>query len=431
MRKLIKLIYAAVALPWVIMPASCISDDLSSSPADRPEFSAESLDFGQVWAGEWSPAVAVTVYNRGSKVMRITDVALSGVSGADVRLNVDGFSGLTFHDVDMRPGDSIAVLADAFPEGKEISGSIVFTVNGAVTSLPIAGEALEPLTLRDMAVTADTRIEAGSLVRVFGCLDVRAGATLVVEEGATLCFHDGASLWVGGKLIVQGTPELQVKLCGDRLGNVVTTIPFDLIPGQWEGIVADGGDIEITCADLLNPVTGLSCGGGAQVRLDNCRLTNASRRVVDVSASDLVAVGCEFSSSPEGVVTLSGGSAEISRCTLADNYLFASSTGALLQLDDGAVASVSESIFYGVCPDLNPSAPDGSSFVRCTFRSNGSDDALFVGCLWGCDPLFDIDAETYSYDYRLKQGSPAETIVCPVRTDRYGVSGTFPGAYNR
>ena len=373
------------------MAASCISDDLSSSPADRPEFSAESLDFGQIWAGEWSPAVAVTVYNRGSKVMRITDVELSGVAGADVRLNVDGFSGQTFHDVDIRPGDSIAVLADAFPERKEISGSIVFTVNGAVTSLPIAGEALEPLTLRDLTVTADTRIEAGSLVRVFGCLDVEAGATLVVEEGATLCFHDGASLRVGGKLIVQGAPGRQVKLCGDRLGNVVTTIPFDLIPGQWEGIIADGGEVEMTCADLLNPVTGLSCGGG----------------------------------------TLSGGTADISRCTLADNYLFASSTGPLLQLADGAVARVSESIFYGVCPDLNPSAPDGSSFVRCTFRSNGSDDAIFVGCLWGCDPLFDIDAETYSYDYRLKEGSPAEAIVCPVRTDRYGVSGTFPGAYNR
>ena len=72
--------------------------------------------------------------------MRITDVELSGVAGADVRLNVDGFSGQTFHDVDIRPGDSIAVLADAFPERKEISGSIVFTVNGAVTSLPIAGD---------------------------------------------------------------------------------------------------------------------------------------------------------------------------------------------------------------------------------------------------------------------------------------------------
>ncbi|WP_289744939.1 hypothetical protein [Paramuribaculum intestinale] len=409
---------------------ACISDEISSSSSDRPEFSSDSLRFGQVWMGETSPAVAVTVYNRCDKVMRITDVSVSGVRGADVRLNVDGFSGTAFHDLDIRPGDSIIVLADVLPEAPVIGGRIDFSVNGAVTSLPFVGEALDPLILRDVTVTADTRLEAGAIVRVFGCLTVADGATLLMEEGASVYFHDGASLCVAGRLVAQGTPDAQIKLCGDRLGNVVTSIPFDIIPGQWGGVSVEGGSVDMKCVNVFNPVVALKCGEEAEVSLDNCRLTNASQRVVDAASSCIDAVGCEFSSSPDGVVVLNGGRASFGRCTFASDYLFAASTGALLQLSDEATVEVGESIFFGSCPDLSPANPSGALFERCTFRSHGSDDNMFVGCLWNCDPLFDVDAGRYVFDYRLKQDSPARAILCGVRTDRYGVSGSLPGAYN-
>ena len=80
----------------------------------------------------------------------------------------------------------------------------------------------------------------GAIVRVFGCLTVADGATLLIEEGASVYFHDGASLCVAGRLVAQGTPDAQIKLCGDRLGNVVTSIPFDIIPGQWGGVSVEG-----------------------------------------------------------------------------------------------------------------------------------------------------------------------------------------------
>ena len=239
MRGLIKILCTVIAASACL--TACISDEISSSSSDRPEFSSDSLRFGQVWMGETSPAVAVTVYNRCDKVMRITDVSVSGVRGADVRLNVDGFSGTAFHDLDIRPGDSIIVLADLLPEAPVIGGRIDFSVNGTVTSLPFVGEALDPLILRDVTVTADTRLEAGAIVRVFGCLTVADGATLLIEEGASVYFHDGASLCVAGRLVAQGTPDAQIKLCGDRLGNVVTSIPFDIIPGQWGGVSVEGG----------------------------------------------------------------------------------------------------------------------------------------------------------------------------------------------
>ncbi|MDE5720162.1 MAG: hypothetical protein K2I34_05275 [Paramuribaculum sp.] len=389
------------------------------------------MKFGQVWMGEASPAVAVTVYNRCDKVMRISDISVYGVSGGDIRLNVDGFSGTVFHDVDIRPGDSIAVLADVLPEAPVIGGRIDFSVNGAVTSLPIAGQALDPLTLRDVTLVSDTRFEAGAIVRVFGCLTVAEGATLTIEEGAAVHFHDGASLCVEGRMLARGTPLAQIKLCGDRLGNVVTSIPFDIIPGQWGGMVVAGGSVDMVCVDVLNPVVALQCDGEAVVRLDNCRLTNASRRVVEMSSGIIEAVGCEFSSSPDGVVVLNGGRAAFSRCTFASDYLFAPASGALLQLSDDAVAEVGESILYGSCQDLSPTAPAGAVFDRCTFRSSGADDAMFIGCMWDCDPLFDVDAERYVFDYRLKPDTPVRAIVCGVRVDRYGVSGSMPGAYNR
>ena len=184
------------------------------------------------------------------------------------------------------------------------------------------------------------------------------------------------------------------------------------------------------CVNVFNPVVALKCGEEAEVSLDNCRLTNASQRVVDAASSCIEAVGCEFSSSPDGVVVLSGGRASFGRCTFASDYLFAASTGALLQLSDEATVEVGESIFFGSCLILARRIRPGRYLSGALSGSMARMTICFVGCLWNCDPLFDVDAGRYVFDYRLKQDSPARAILCGVRTDRYGVSGSLPGAYN-
>lgn len=51
-------------------------------------------------------------------------------------------------------------------------------------------------------------------------------------------------------------------------------------------------------------------------------------------------------------------------------------------------------------------------------KATGTDDANFLHCLWGDDPLFETVREDYYFNYRLKADSPAigagdPTLVAP------------------
>ncbi len=82
--------------------------------------------------------------------------------------------------------------------------------------------------------------------------------------------------------------------------------------------------------------------------------------------------------------------------------------------DDGSgmpllEASFGNCIFYGNGTDLSPGDLEGSNVTihRCLLKSNGSDDANFIDCLWGEDPLYYTVRNDYYFDYRLQPGSPA------------------------
>jgi hypothetical protein len=40
-------------------------------------------------------------------------------------------------------------------------------------------------------------------------------------------------------------------------------------------------------------------------------------------------------------------------------------------------------------------------------KSAGTDDSNFINCLWDSDPIFNVDRETYLFDYRVSADSPS------------------------
>ena len=75
---------------------------------------------------------------------------------------------------------------------------------------------------------------------------------------------------------------------------------------------------------------------------------------------------------------------------------------------------------------------------RSLLKSNGSDDANFIDCIWGEDPLYFTVRSDYYFDYRLQPESPARNVgyaaFVPAdgARDFYGVErGAMPhlGAY--
>ena len=426
---------------------ACIEDGIDTSPSSQPTFSVDTLDIGVVFTDQPTPTSRFMVYNRYDKIINISNIALRS-GGSTFRLNVDGFSGSSFQNVEIRPKDSIYVFVEATlrpngaPELTEIEDILDFTTNGVTQSVVLRAEGQDVTRLRGGLIEADTRFESAYPYQVYDSLVVAENVTLTIPAGTTLHFHDKAYMRVYGRLVTEGTPEKPVNFCGDRTGSVVGDISFDLMASQWDGLhfapESRGNNLSHTV--IRNTVSGVVADSLSQVTFLNCRLRNSATYSLVSRYSDMRLIGCEVAEAADGALALIGGKFEANHCTFANYYLFAALRGEIVQLyhydyenDNNSgmpylEARFSNSIIYGNGTDFSAKSLDGSavSLRRCLLKSNGSDDENFIDCIWDADPLYYTVREDYLFDYRLQPESPAVASADPLLTlpeasrDAYG-----------
>lgn len=456
------LLIAAVSISL----ASCIEDGFSTSPSEQPAFSTDTLRMGVIFTEEPSPTNRFMVYNPHAKSLSISDIRLSGENARHFRVNVDGISGSTFSNVEIRSKDSIFVFVEATLPHVEaniptaIEAKLDFTTNGVTSSVVLRAEGQNVRRLSAETIDTDTRFDATLPYQIFDSLVVTEGATLAIGPETTLCFHDGASLIVRGTLISEGTAEKPVVMTGDRTGNVVGDISFDIMSRQWEGVYFAPSSIgnKLSHTDIRNTWQGVVIEGDGTdettaLSMLNCRLHNSASTVFAALHTTVEATGCEFAEGGGGLVYLQGGRATINHCTLANNYLFAAISGPALALahisndeknglDDGSGlpylrADITNTIIYGLGSDISHGDLTGTDIRlhRCLLKSEGSDDDNFTECIWDTDPLYRTVRSEYFFDYRVKPESPAigaADPAYPAPDDAYGLPrGASPdlGAY--
>ncbi len=444
---------------------SCIEDGISSSPSDQPVFSVDTLDMGVIFTEQPSTTHRFTVYNRASKGLSISRISLSGANAGLFRLNVDGFSGREFSDVEIRAKDSIFVFVETtLPPNErnvpvEVTASLDFLTNGVARSVTVAAQGRDVVRLRAHTIESDTRLTAEKPYQIFDSLVVAPGVTLGIDPGAELYFHDGARMVVRGTLDARGEVGKEITMAGDRTGFVAADISFDILDRQWTGIffTSTSRDNEMDYTHVCNTWQGVTVDGTdsaepVKLKMVNSRLRNSGNMALEVHDADISAYGCEFAEAAAGVVLLDGGSHVLNHCTLSNYYLFAAIGGPLLAFDNVSAtdspestrpytrAAIDNCILYGIGAELSHNDLAGSEIVlrRCLLKSAGSDDENFINCLWDTDPLFRTVREDYFFDYRLKADSPAIGAADPAltapeaATDRYGLPrGSTPalGAY--
>lgn len=460
MRKLITL--AGLLLALATIPTACIEDGVTTSPAHQPAFSADTLKMGTFFTTDPTPTFSLVVYNRHDKVLNISSIGLRANAGADAdagifRLNVDGRSGTSFSDIEIRPNDSIFVFVAATlpeagaPQPAETTQYLDFVTNGQTRSVVLQAFGQDVDRRRAMVVDTDTRLAAGLPYQIFDSLVVAPGATLTLEAGVKLHFHDSSVLKVRGTLVTEGTPEAPVEMMGDRTDNVVGSIPFDLMASQWQGVyfypTSTANSLSHTVirntewgvvADSLAP------GGPAPgLRMVNCRLRNSAGLALQAWHTDIEAYGCEIADASAGCMLLYGGSGVFNHCTFANYYLFTAIAGPAIQMghllpaDAPAApeapllrADFTNCIVYGLadCLSHGDLTDTAVTFRRCLFKSPGENDDHFIDCLWDTDPLYLTVREEYIFDYRLAEGSPALQAANPALTlpaaaaDYYGIT---------
>ena len=362
-----------IFIALVLAAAGCIEDGFTAAPADAPVPAVDSVRLGTVFTDEPTPTRRFTLRNHASKSVSVTSITLGGDHPEYFRLNVDGFSGREFHDVEIRGKDSIYIFVEATlpPNGRDVPVDISATIDilacGVSRSVVVDAQGRDAERLCATRITADTRFTPGKPYIVYDSLVVAPGATLSLDAGTELYFHDGAYLAVRGTLMTYGTPGQPVHMTGDRTGYVVADISFDIMSRQWTGVffTSTSRDNVLTGLDMRNTWQGLYVEGPeTSLTLVNCRLHNSAGLVLESVHARTEAVGCEFAEGGEGLVRLQGGTATLNHCTLANYYLFSAISGPALQLahlsadmDDDTSglpylqATVANSIIYGLGSD--------------------------------------------------------------------------------
>lgn len=410
MNNLLTCITALIAALWL---QSCITDSITTSPADQPEFSVDTLRLGTVFTGVPTPTSRFTVYNRHDDILVLGSVSIR--DSEHYRLNVDGTAGHDIGGIEIRPNDSIMVFVEATlpPIGRpgvdKAMTYIDFTVNGVSSSLPVSADACDIVTITAQTVTGKETFTADYPYRIMDSLYVAPGATLTLEAGTRLLFHDGARMRVEGTLLAHGTPTHRVDMTGDRTGFVAAQIPYDIMSGQWGGVTfAPGSKADLAFTVIRNSTDGVRAND-ADITLASCVLRNASTLPLSVAGCNLAATGCELAEGADGVVAIEGGTTAIDHCTIANYYLFSAISSPALVADADSL-SVANSIVYGLGTDIG--LPEGTlspavTFSRCIFKSKGENDSNFHDCLFDTDPMWLVDRNAYIFDYRLKADSPA------------------------
>lgn len=444
--KLHHLLYILIISVLSLTAQSCIEDGIDSSPSSQPTFSVDTLKMGLAFTEQGTPTHSFAVYNRHDKILSISDIAMRGNKG--FRLNVDGQSGNSFHNIEIRPNDSILVFVEATvgpngqPEAAEVTDCIDFTTNGVLQTVVVQVTAQDVTRQKGIVIERDTVWSGPRPYQIFDSLVVRPGATLTLAAGARLYFHDKAYMRVQGSLKSLGTSSQPVILSGDRTDCVVGDLSFDLMASQWKGMVFETGSRNnaLSHTEIRNTSIGVYVDSLSELSLLNCNLRNSAGAVLTAYHARIKAVGTVFSEAVTNAVLIQGGDHQFNHCTFANYYLRKYPTEPLVCLVD-AVEPVDDSelplvkaqftncILYGLSSDVSPGDLTGSdvTFTRCLFKSACEDDDNFIDCIWDADPLYYTVREDYIFDYRLKPESPAanagykELMLPEAATDFYGV----------
>jgi len=478
---------------WLSILIGCTDfDNFSTNPNHRLSFSVDTLAFDTIFSTIGSTTKQFMVYNPNDEALKIESIVLASGGNSGFRFNVDGRKGESFQGIDIWKKDSlyISVEITVNPTGANqpvvIEDSMLFLTNGIKQSVLLQAYGQDIHIIKGGVVfTNDTTLTADLPFLIYDSLTIAEGATVTIAAGATFYMYNNANIIVSGSVKAKGTPDNPITFRGHRLDYIPLSdmrLPYDVIPGQWEGIYfnATSFDNEFDYVMVRNGITGLTFRESSperlKIQIDNSQITNMDSTTIAATNCYIVATNSEFSNSTYATVFLSGGKYQFTHCTLANYKMLGNSRypgytclwmanqivnkeKTLFPLQqaffdnciiDGGHSADSTKLYRGeIFFDTNEQDETGnnetfnyrftSSFIK-TARVNTE---RFDNCLFIKSPAYLMlgkKEDTYAFDFRLANesigiGMADRTIAEKYPVDRYGVNrltssdGPSIGAY--
>lgn len=428
--------------------ASCADDEsFSTSSSSMLTFSTDSVKIDTVFSNVPTATKSLWVYNRSGDGLRCRNVRLAKGGKSGFRVNVDGFylgekSDYQFDGVELRKDDSLRVFVELTSPVNHVEGpqlhedELVFTLESGVEQrVNLSAYTWDALQLRSVRINKDSTISGnGRPIVIYGGIRVDSTATLNIAAGTTIYFHNDAGIDVFGRLRCNGTPDQPVVLRGDRIDKMFDYLPYDRVPGQWQGVrfrssahdnVLSGTDIHSTFNGIWVDSTSLD---REMLLLENVTVHNCQGYGLYVENARVNMVNTQITNVLNDCVMVNGGDVKLTHCTLAQFYGFDSNRGFALHFSAKhpiVNLSVTNSLITGYADDLlmgekpEDNQPFEYHFSNCIIRTpkvTTADSLRFENVIYedlndtlnsGRKHFVSINEDMLYYDFRLDSLSMA------------------------
>lgn len=364
----------SLLLAFALMMWACSDDDsFTTSSSNLLSFSTDTLSLDTVFSNVSSSTRSFWVYNHSGDGLRCS-VSLSRGASSEFRVNVDGqylSSDIDYQisDLEIRKDDSVRVYVEVkssttnSAEPQKVEDDLVFTLESGVEQrVNLNAYSWDAILLHNLEISSDTTLAQDSIPFViYGGITVDSAATLTVADGTTLYFHQDAGIDVYGTLLCQGTAANGIVLRGDRLDRMFDYLPYDRVPGQWQGIRlhASSFDNVLTYTDIHSTYSGIVADSSSLSRdkltLNACTIHNCQGWGLWAQNSKINVVNTQVTNTLNDCVHFEGGDIEMNGCTLAQFYPFDANRGVSLYLGDSSplvAFSMSNSLVTGYADDV-------------------------------------------------------------------------------
>lgn len=476
MRILAYILVLTVAIPLFF---ACDNDDKFSGDSNlRLNFSSDTVRFDTVFTGIGTATKRLKIYNRNKNAITISGIELMSAGKTGFRMNVDGESGNKVSNVDILGKDSLYVLVEVTVNPLDrnspllIADSIRLQFNGVTQYVRLEAIGQDAVLWKAKKIDKDTTLTAGKPFLIYDSLRIEKNAKLTIDKNVKLYFHSGAGLSVQGTLDARGTVDEPIVFRGDRTDNMldVPTLPYDRVPGQWEGITVAGDSYGNVFENvrIRNSVYGILFYPSDTIQQKasflNTIIQNTTKEGLWAVNAKVSAKNSLFANSAVNAIRLLGGSYEFIHCTIA-NYMYGvfitiRKPAMVIENSGTDMSGKSQTYALGRCDVFNSivsgstinnnlvleekaDVPFRYSFRYCLLKEKGTDDAYFVNTIWNVDPAFEFiySSETasdntdkaYFFNYELGSSSPAIDFASRVYAaglpeDIRGVSRRTDGA---
>ena len=436
----------------IILFVACKDDDnFGVSNGLRLSFANDTVCLDTVFSRTPSSTYAFWVHNKNDEGIRLSDIHLKRRNQTGFRVNVDGSYldntlGSQVSNLEIRRNDSILVFVEltssenSQQDPQLVEDDLLFTLeSGVQQKVNLRAWSWDAVKYDNLLVTQDSVIESTTPIIIYKGLTICEGVTLTIRN-TMLYFHDQAGIEAYGNLVTDSC-----LMRGDRLDRMFDYLPYDRVSGQWKGIHFHESSAKnrLSRTEIRNAGNAIILDSArldtTQVRLSmtQCIVHNAKGHGLEAVNAFISLRDCQFTNTWGDCVSVIGGVADISYCTLAQFYPFNANRGAALRFSNyrdetdiplyrlccegSIVTGYDDDVLIGGIRDTI--AAFNYRFIKTLLRTpkvESADSVRFSDVLWetpkdsiqGIKHFKIIDEKNLYYDFHLDSLSTAQGLGC-------------------